>query len=65
MEGKGLLNQLMNQSVTELFVEQPLASPGSANKKSQTNLIHLTPNLLKLHRQIIILPFFLIRFEKF
>jgi hypothetical protein len=35
--GKGLLNQSMDESITKLFVEQPLASPGSAkNKKKGT-----------------------------
>ena len=31
MGGKGLLNESVNELMTELFVEQPLALPGSAN----------------------------------
>ena len=34
MGGKGSVTELMNQSMTKLFVEQPLASPGSANKEN-------------------------------
>ena len=29
------MNQLINQLMTEVFVEQPLASPGSANNMPQ------------------------------
>ena len=32
MGTKGSLNELMNELITEVFVEQPLVSPGSANK---------------------------------
>ena len=31
----------MNESVTEVFVEQPLASPGSANYMRSSNDLHM------------------------
>ena len=35
MGGNGWLTELINQSVTGVFVEQPLASPGSAKYDSE------------------------------